>query len=99
MKIPRICPGCAGTRINVKSQGDTGASWGCLDCGAIGRRGYDHPEITSGKRMAADYEGIHAMDEAITHLPCKVQIGILRERQAKEDASARAHAILKKASE
>ena len=82
-KLPTKCPGCGSSSIKLSTGtlGDaTKSGWSCSECNAFSFKEHDHPQITIGKRMSKNYDGVSAMDKSITHLPCNVQLGILRDR-------------------
>ena len=85
-EVPDKCPACGG-KIKFSSSTDdtTKSGWSCSSCNAFSFAVHDNPEITKGKRMSSRFDKVHCMDKSITKLPCDVQIGILRERQRKEE--------------
>ena len=84
--LPTSCPACGG-RIRISGGCDDGArsGWSCSVCMAFSFAQHDSPEITRGKKLKKELEGVHFMDKAITSLPANVQIGILRARQHPEE--------------
>lgn len=89
--LPKKCPACGGKISMGRATSFSGqVGWRCTQCNAFSFQRHEHPEITRGKAMARDLEGVHYMDKQITRLPCNVQIGILRARQAAEDKLRRA---------
>lgn len=80
-KLPSKCPGC-GAKISWISgcSDSTKAGWNCTKCNAFSFAEHEHPEISGGIKMSSDFDDVGAMDKSITHLPCNVQIGILRGR-------------------
>jgi len=83
-KLPDKCAACgAEIEIAVNCDDQNKAGWSCTKCNAFGFADYDHPEITQGIEMAAQFKGVHCMDKRITSLPGRVQLGILRRLQSK----------------
>ena len=82
-KIPTKCPACgAGIKLgSPQGLGGGKVGWSCTaNCGAFSLAVCDHPEITRGKKMAREFEGVHCMDKKMTKLPRRVQLGILRAK-------------------
>lgn len=83
-KPEKKCPECGGriSWITVTALGAPTVNGMCMNkkCNNV-FRGRESPEITRGKEMAKELEGVSCMDKRITRLPCNVQIGILRARQ------------------
>lgn len=97
-KLPspeKECPECGG-KISWKSFvtifGSPFVNGLCSKCNIIFRNRQD-PQVTEGENLELEGEiggvkikDIPAMDKRITSLPCNVQIGILRQRQHKNDS-------------
>jgi len=84
MKKPeKYCPKCKNI-INWKTVhsalGAPSASGICEKCNIV-FKDREAFEITKGKEMAKDFEGISCLDKNFTKLSGTVQLGILRARQ------------------
>jgi len=84
--LPTCCPACGGRiRISGGCDNSTRAGWSCSVCNAFSFADHDSAQITTGKKMKKELDGVHFMDKSITSLPTNVQIGILRARMHPEE--------------